>query len=232
MSAVALIHGAWGSGWHWGRVPELLRDRGHDVVAPDLPIEDPDATFDDYAGVVCDALEPVAGDGGDVLVVGFSLGGHVAPLVAARRPVRELVYLAALIPEPGRPLAGQAARGLHPEYLAGIEGPDDQGRSRWVDFAVYHQVACHDCTEPVARERFDRSRAQATGAYRVPCSLDALPDVPSRYVVCTDDRLLVNDFWTEAARSRLGVEPEELASSHAPMASQPEQLVDLLLHGA
>jgi len=205
---------------------------GHDVVAPDLPCEDPTATFDDYAEVVLDALKETPGD--DVVVVGFSLGGHTAALVAARRPVRQLVYLAAMVPEPGVSLNDQFARGdrmLLPEYAAGVDGPDEYGFSRWVDFDVYYRTGCHDCQEPVARERFERSRSQSNRPYRSPCSLSAKPDVPTRYIRCSEDRLMNNSFWRAAVRARLDTEPVELPSSHSPMASRPRELMPLLAAG-
>ena len=232
MATFALIHGAWGTGWHWGAVPAELRRSGHDVVAPDLPREDPAATFDDYAEVVLAALEATRGD--DVVVVGFSLGGHTAALVAARRPVRELVYVAAMVPEPGVSLNEQFARGdrmLLREYAAGVHGPDERGLSRWVDFDVYYRTSCHDCDERVARARFDRSRAQANRPYRSPSSLAARPDVPTRYVLCSDDRLMNNAFWRGAVRARLGTEPLEPPGAHAPMASRPTELSRLLAAG-
>ena len=229
VTTFALIHGAWGSGWHWAGVPEELRAMGHEVVAPDLPCEDPTATFDDYADAVIEALGDTAAD--EAVVVGFSMGGQVAPLVAARRPVREVVYLAAMVPEPGVSLARQFRTGdpppLFPDYLAGIE-PDAQGLTRWVDFEVYHRVTCHDCTEEVARERFARARAQENNSARQPCPLEALPDVPARYVVCTDEKLLDNAYWIPVVRERLGIEPVELPGSHAPMASRPAGLARLL----
>lgn len=227
MTTFALIHGAWGSGWHWAAVPAELQRMGHEVVAPDLPCEDPDATFDDYAVVVLAALEDVDGD--DVVVVGYSLGGQTAPLVAARRPVRALVYLAALVPDPGVSLDDQFARGdrmLLPAYAAGVERC--AGGTRWVDLDVYRDATCHDCEEPAVRERFQRSRSQSRRPHREPCSLAALPDVPTRYVACREDRIVNNAFWRAAVTARLGVEPVELPGSHSPMASRPAELARLL----
>ncbi|HUR85736.1 MAG TPA: alpha/beta hydrolase [Solirubrobacteraceae bacterium] len=228
MTTFALIHGAWGSGWHWGDVPSQLRGMGHEAVAPDLPCEDPGPTFDDYAGVVLAALEDVEGD--DVVVVGYSLGGHTAPLVASRRPVRALVYLAALLPEPGLSFDDQFARGdrmLLPDYRAGIEGT--AGASRWVDLDVYRATSCHDCAAPVAQARFERSRGQSNRPYGRPCSLTAHPNVPTSYVLCTEDRLMNNAFWRVAVPERLGVEPIELGAAHTPMSSHPAELAALLV---
>ena len=66
----------------------LLEQRGHQVVAPDLPCDDPAADLTTYADLVCEAIAPYDDD---VVVVGHSLGGLTIPLVAARRPVRHLV---------------------------------------------------------------------------------------------------------------------------------------------
>src|SRR5215204_6570593 len=97
MATYVLIHGAGGDAWHWHRVAPLLAARGHDVVAPDLPCADPSAGLAEYTEVVLDAV----GDREDLVVVGQSLGGFVAPVVAARRRVRLLVLVNGMVPRPG-----------------------------------------------------------------------------------------------------------------------------------
>jgi len=52
MATFALVHGAWFGGWCWTPLAVRLRQMGHTVVAPDLPIDDPDADIADYAAVV------------------------------------------------------------------------------------------------------------------------------------------------------------------------------------
>lgn len=225
MTTFALVHGAWGSGWHWASIPERLRALGHDVVAPDLPCDDPAAHAEHYAAVMADAL----GDRDeDVVVVGFSLGGLTAPLVAATRPVRAVVYVAAMLAEPGKGFVGQRAEGpaILPEYLAGVRAED--GTSRWTDFDVYLRVGYNGRHEDEVRERFRRLRPQGLAAFVAPCPLDALPDVPTRYVLCTQDRIMDNAYWPGAVRERLGVEPVELASSHTPMLDAPGELTSLI----
>jgi pimeloyl-ACP methyl ester carboxylesterase len=78
MATFALIHGGGDVGWYWHLVGAVLRQRGHDVVAPDLPCHDDTATLHDYADTVVDAV----GDRQDVIVVAHSYGGFTAPLVA------------------------------------------------------------------------------------------------------------------------------------------------------
>ncbi|MEJ7566898.1 MAG: hypothetical protein WKF41_01410 [Gaiellaceae bacterium] len=158
VTTFALIHGAWDR-VAWAGVPDELWRMGHEAVAPDLSCDEPGATFDDDAAIVLGALEDVRGD--DVVVVGFSLGDHTAALVAAARPVRELVYLAAMVPEPGVSLSHQFGHGdrmLLREYAAGVEGPDEGGSAGGSTSTRTTATSCHDCPEPVARERFERSR--------------------------------------------------------------------------
>jgi pimeloyl-ACP methyl ester carboxylesterase len=104
MTTFALVHGAWHGAWCWEQLTPLLQQAGHDVVAMDLPSEDGTATFDTYADVVCAALGDLDDD---VVLVGHSYGGNTVPLVAARRPIRHLVYLCAMIPDIGRSLFDQ-----------------------------------------------------------------------------------------------------------------------------
>jgi pimeloyl-ACP methyl ester carboxylesterase len=60
-------------GWHWHRLEVELLERGHDVVAPDLPVQDDSAGLAEYADTVVDAI----GERGDPVVVAQSFGGFI-----------------------------------------------------------------------------------------------------------------------------------------------------------
>ena len=228
MSTFALVHGAWHGGWCWERLTPELERLGHRVVTVDLPSADPEALFDDYAALVVDALD---GTDDDVVVVGHSLAGHTIPLVAARRPVRRLVFLCALIAKPGASFVDQLRAEpdmFVPGYEAGLAPADERPLRRWVDFAVARETMYADCHEADARAAFDRLRPQASTPYFEPCSLAALPDVPATYVVAAEDRI-VNPAWSRrAAPERLGVEAVELPGSHSPYLARPGALAELL----
>lgn len=78
MTIFALIHGAGDSGWYWHLVEPALRERGYDVVAPDLPADE-SANLQTYADTVIEAI----GDRAGVVVVAQSFGAFTAPLVSA-----------------------------------------------------------------------------------------------------------------------------------------------------
>jgi pimeloyl-ACP methyl ester carboxylesterase len=228
VATFALIHGAWHGAWCFERLTPELEARGHQVVAVDLPGDDPAATFETYANRVVWAL---ADERDELVLVGHSLGGMTIPLVAARRPVRRLIYLGAFVPVPGRSFAEQLADEpdtVLPEFRAGLGERDEQGRSRWIDEAVAQRVLYADCDEHVAHAAFQRLRPQAQAPYGVPCGLERLPSVPATYVVCTEDRILKPQRSRRVAHDRLGAELVELPGSHSPFLSRPGELAGVL----
>jgi pimeloyl-ACP methyl ester carboxylesterase len=224
-----LVHGAWHGAWCWERLVAELDALGHRSITVDLPIEDPDASFETYADVVVDAM---ADEDEEVVLVGHSMGGMTIPRVAARRPVGSLVYLCGLVPMPGHSLLEQFGiepDTLLPEYQGGIEA-DELGRSRWVDADLARRVMYADCEEEDAAAAFGRLRRQAGNHYALPCGLEALPDVRTTYVVCSEDRL-VNPVWSRrVATGRLAADLVELPGSHSPFLSRPKDVAELL-HG-
>jgi len=226
VTTFALVHVAWHGGWCWERLAPALERRGHAAVAPDLPCDDAEATFADYADVV---VRAIADAGEDVVVVGHSLGGMTVPLVAARRPVRALVHLCALVPIPGASLVEQL-RAEPRTFVAGYDqGLGGERRApRWVDFAAARERLYGDLAEDEARSAFERLRPQATAPYRVPCPLDALPPAPAKAIVCAGDRVVDTRWARHVARDRLGVEAAELPGDHSPQLSRPAELAALL----
>lgn len=228
MATYVLVHGAWGGSWCWELlVPELER-RGHAAVAVDLPCDDPDATFETYADVLCAAVPAGIGD---AVLVGHSLGGHSVARAAARRDFARVIYLCALVPEPGRSMLDQARDRdgmLDPAYLAGLGPADAAGRRSWVDEQVAREVLYPDCTAEVAHRAFEQFRPQASALYAVPCPLSELSATRSTYVLATGDRLVGPD-WSRRAAARLTAEVIEIPGGHSPMFARPGELADLLV---
>ena len=229
MSTFALVHGAWHGAWCWERLTPELVALGHRVITMDLPVDDSSQSFDDYAEIVCGAVANIDGD--DLVLVGHSLAGQVVPLVAARRPLRCLVYLCAMPPIPGRSFAQQIAdeaEMLHPDYTRGLGKRDSEARTAWIDEGLTHFHLFGDCDERTTSAAFARLRPQATGPYRVPCSLPALPVVESTYVVCDEDRVVIPEWSRRIARDWLNAEIIEMPGSHSPFYSRPKELAELL----
>lgn len=207
MATYVLIHGAGGDGWFWHRVEPLLAARGHVVVAPDLPCGDEDAGLADYTQVVLDAI----GARTDLIVVGQSLGGFVAPLVCAARPAQLLVLLNAMIPRSGEANWWEATR-----YPLAF-GPDFDPV----------EVFLHDVPEAIRVASAAHAGPQAARPMNEPHPLGAWPDVPTRVVLSRHDRFFPVDWQRGVVRERLGIEPDEIDGGHCVALSRPAELVDL-----
>jgi pimeloyl-ACP methyl ester carboxylesterase len=217
MATYALIHGGGGSAWEWHLVAAELRDRGHDVVAVDLPIEDGSAGLSEYADAVVDAV----GGRAAIVVVAHSLGGFTAPLVCARVPVDLLVLVAGMIPAPGETFEEWWANtGWKPAYEA--------ARARFGHDGSDTAVFLHDVAPDLAAEALARARNQSEAPLRQAWPLDAWPDVPTRYLLCRDDRMFPAGWIRRHVRERLGFAPDEIDGGHAPYLSRPTELADRL----
>lgn len=210
----ALVHGGAHGAWCWQHLMRELDRLGHRSVAMDLPCEDAGAGAAVYADVVLGALEPV---GEPPVVVAHSLGGLTAPLVARRRETRGLILLSALLPVPGRSFRDQQAEEeiMFP-YAGGVAGLRDR----------FFQ----HCDPADADWAMSRLRRQSVTPFEETTPLDAWPEVPVSYVLCTDDRAVRPDWSRTAARERLRTEPVELAGSdHSPFLSRPAELASVLV---
>jgi pimeloyl-ACP methyl ester carboxylesterase len=206
VATFALLHGGGGSAWDWHLVASELRERGHDPVAVDLPSDDETAGWREYA----DAVVEATGNGGDVVVVGHSLGGFTAPLVCARIPVDQLVLVAAMIPAP---------KELFADWWANT-GYEASG---------YDDVFYHDVPPELAAEARRRERNETSKALREPWPLEAWPDTPTRYLLCRDDRMFSAAWARRHARDRLGVDADEMDGGHYISLSRPRELADRLV---
>ncbi len=223
MPTFALIHGSGDVGWYWHLVAKELRQRGHDVVAPDLPCEDDAAGLPEYVDTVVNAV----GDRRNLVVVGQSFGGFTAPLVADRVPVDALFLVTGMIPAPGERAEDWFAN-TGWEQAVQKQARRDGGKTGSEDpFAVFY----HDVPRALAEEALSRERRQSPTPGNSPWPLDAWPAVPTRFVLCTEDRFFPPEFMRRVVSERLAIPPHEISSGHCVALSRPKQLADILVSG-
>lgn len=220
MSLFCLVHGSTQNASCWDLVAPELKERGHDVVCPQLPTNLPEASATHYADAISSAIT-VARE--DVIVVAHSASGLFLPLVPERRSVRRIVFLVAVIPQIGKSLIQQLSEDkemLNPEWI---------GKDPTKDRNLALQFLFHDSSEEMQDWAWDRmSLMFARQAMLEVCPLQAWPDVRSSYIVCSEDRTIQPAWARRVARERLGVEAIELPGGHCPYVSRPNQLAEVL----
>lgn len=215
MSTFVLVPGAMATGRHWVHVVAALRDLGHEALAPDLPAGR-EADLEACAAAVAAA----AAGRDDVVVAGHSLGCFIAPLAAARIGARLLVLVCPMIPAPGESAARwwDAAGWEAARRAAGSPAEVDDDR----DF--YEGLP----PDRVAEVRRDGERPGPGGMWDDPWPLPSWPDVPTRVVLCRDDRFFPPALIRRLAADRLGITPDEMDGGHLPAMGRPRQLAALL----
>lgn len=229
MATFALLPGAGSGPWYWHLVEQELQALGHRTVAVDLPCDDDAAGLPEYAEAAVAAIgDRFGADVHDLAVVAHSLGGFTGPLVCDRLPARLLSLVTAMVPRPGESVGEWfGASGIEEAQrrLAEAEGlPTDRPLT---DAEVYYADVPADLAATLEAEA--AARGQSGTPFGQPWPLDAWPDVPTRYVLCTGDRFLPAELVRRVLAERLPhVVPDELDAGHLPMLARPGELAATL----
>jgi hypothetical protein len=148
---------------------------------------------------------------------------------AAGHPdVRHVVYVTAFALAPGESTMAAAPDGSEsdrPTELGAAVRFDDDGTMRFEGPAVVDALY-HDCSPEDVAFALAHLGPQSVSELSGVATRAAWQDIPSTYVVCTEDRAVAPELQRRlAARTRDVV---EWPTSHSPFLSRPELVVDLL----
>jgi pimeloyl-ACP methyl ester carboxylesterase len=139
------------------------------------------------------------------------MGGFTGPLVCVRRPVRSLVLLNAMVPQPGE---------------TGAQWWTATGHSA---DGSWEELFFHDVPSEVVAEARDRGEpAQSWRPFEEPWPLPRWPDVPTVVLTGAEDRFFAPDFQRRVARERLGLDVDLIPGGHLAALSRPVELADRL----
>ncbi|MER7420076.1 alpha/beta hydrolase [Micromonospora peucetia] len=220
MATYVLIPPAGSGPWYWHLLAEQLRDRGHDVVAVDLPCDDDSAGLAEYTAAAVRAI----GGRTDLVVVAQSFGAFTGPLVCDRVHADLLVLLTPMVPAPGESPGewwGSTGYAEARQVQAEREGwtPEQDGDSNVVFF---HELP------PLVEEAMANARDQSGTPFEKPWPLAAWPDVPTRALLCRGDRFFPIDFLRKLVSDRLCLTADEMDGGHPVALSRPRELADRL----
>lgn len=229
-----LVHAAWLGAWQWENVSQLLKEKGHSVIALDLPGHGNDKTppskitMDDYVNSILQILDQ---QNEPVILVGHSFNGITISRVAELRPekIKSLVYLTAfLLPQGGsffKAVQGvQGSKAVENFYLS-----DDQTVALIKEDQIQNAFA-HD----IPKEVFNRAKAfivpepTAPLLYELEISDANFGRIPKYYIECTEDRAIPIEVQ-RAMYKGVVKKSFSIKSSHTPNFSQPEKVAEYLL---
>ncbi|MET0792023.1 MAG: alpha/beta fold hydrolase [Polyangiaceae bacterium] len=220
--SIVFCHGIWADGSCFSKVIPALQADGHEVIAAQYGLD----SFVEDVAAVKRTLNRVSSP---VILVGHSYGGATITAAGVDPRVAALVYIAAVAPDAGETVQNQldkypsdiftrveVADGrawMQPngtEFFAGDLSPAEQ-KLVW---------ATHYA--PVS----DLFQQQKLGASDI-----AWKSKPSWYVLATQDHTVHPDLQRWVSQ-RMRATVTEVVSSHVPMLSQPNVVIDVIRKAA
>ncbi|MFF5448703.1 alpha/beta fold hydrolase [Streptomyces sp. NPDC012888] len=218
--SVVFAHGLWADGSCYGKLIPVLQGEGYEVVSAQNGLDSLEGDVDAVHRALARVSSPA-------VLVGHSWGGFVITAAGTDERVAGLVYIAALAPDAGET----------PQDLIGKFDPpplfdhlDEEDGRLW----IARDGIAHFCGDlPEAEQRLvwatqGSARAEVLGATTAE---PAWRSKPSWFVVAGQDHAVNPDLQRFEAE-RMGATTVEVDSSHVPMLSRPEAVLDVIRSAA
>ena len=216
---ILLVHGAWADGSCWRKVLLLLKAKGYNATAAQIPLT---SLADDIA--VTQRL--LSAEKGPTILVGHSYGGAVITGAATgESQVKGLVYITAFGLDAGESLAALSKQGP-PSPGSTANEADDKGYL-WINREKFHGAFAADATDDEAYVMGAVQRPLSLASFTGEETTPAWKTIPSWYLVCTDDHMIPPPAQEFMAK-RMGATVRSVPSSHAPFMSKPQAVADII----
>lgn len=241
MAGFVLIHGSWHGGWCFDGLAEILRARGHQVDAPNLPGMGGDRDeleavtlegWGRFAAERCRAMKQRLG-GGPVILAGHSRGGLVISTAAEIDPqaMDGLAYICALmLPDGMSRVEFKAMEEANPDFDALIISVED-GAGTIVDPTLAGAVFAQASPPKLVETALPRLTIEPHRVRSTPLSLSAQRwgSLLRTYIECRQDRTIPLSSQRKMQELCPGARRVSLECDHSPYLSDPEGLAEALL---
>jgi pimeloyl-ACP methyl ester carboxylesterase len=214
--SIVFAHGIWADGSCFSKLIPPLRAEGYEVLCSQHGLDDAQADVDCTVRNIARATRPV-------VLVGHSYGGAVITAAGTDDRVVGLVYISALGPDEDETAANEQAKFPKTAAFGQIEVAD--GRIWMLPEGIENFAG--DLTEEEKQVVWATANPPAVTLFDQKPKGTAWRNKPSWYIVAKNDHAVHPDLERFAAK-RMGATTTELASSHVPMLSQPEAVLDVI----
>jgi pimeloyl-ACP methyl ester carboxylesterase len=218
--SIVFAHGLWADGSCYSKVIPALQAAGYDVISAQN-------SLDSLAGDVAAVHRALGRVSSPAILVGHSYAGTVITAAGADDRVAGLVYIAALAPDEDETSQSQQEKFPQTAVFGHIEVGD--GRV-WLKPSG---IGCFAGDLPVEEQQLVWATQGVPDAdlFNQKVAGTAWKSKPSWYVIATNDHT-VHPELQRAAAKRMGATVREVESSHVPMLSHPEIVVEVILAAA
>jgi pimeloyl-ACP methyl ester carboxylesterase len=219
---IVLCHGIWADGSCFNKVIPTLQGAGHQVMAVQYGL-------DSYAEDVAAIKRTLNRVSGPVLLVGHSYGGATITAAGVDERVAGLVYIAAVAPD-----AGETVQSQLDKYPSDIFGRIEVADGRvWMlpngteffagDLSLEEQKVVWATHYAPAADLFQQQKLTSDGV--------AWRTKPSWFILAKKDHTVHPELQRFLA-TRMKARITEADTSHVPMLSKPELVIDVVLKAA
>ena len=213
--SIVFCHGIWADGSCFSKVILPLQSDGYEVIAAQYGL-------DTQAADVTAVKRTLGRVSSPALLVGHSYGGAVITAAGTDDRVAGLVYISAVAPDAGETVNGQLSQFpteifKHIEVAEGRVWMFPEGVKYFAgDLSEQEQQVVWATHFPPAADLFDQ-KIEGT----------AWKTKPSWYIVAKKDHTVHPDLERFCAK-RMGATTYEVDSSHVPMLSKPDLVLDVI----
>jgi pimeloyl-ACP methyl ester carboxylesterase len=216
---IVFCHGIWADGSCFNKVIPAFQADGHEVMAVQYGLN----TQADDVAMIKRTLGRVSTP---AILVGHSYGGATITAAGVDDLVVGLVYIAAVAPDAGETVQSQLDK-YPTEIFKHVEVAD--GRAWMKPTGVQHFAG--DLPEAEQKVVWATHYAPAADLFQQKHEGVAWKSKPSWFIVAKEDRTVHPDLERFLAK-RMKATTVEVATSHVPMLSQPDLVIDVIRKAA
>jgi len=218
--SIVFCHGIWADGSCWSKLIPTLQKEGYDVIACQYGLDTVPYDVAAVKGSLGRVKSPA-------LLVGHSYGGSVITAAGVDDRVAGLVYIAALWPDENETSQEQQNKYPKTKIFSHVEVTD--GRA-WMKHSGVEFFA-GDLSSEEQKVVWATHFAPDANLFNTTAPGVAWKTKPSWYIVATEDKTVNPQLQRDGAK-KMGAATFEVNSSHVPMLSKPEFVLDVIRKAA